>query len=879
VEQGARPRHDLIRLGLAALALVAGLAQPRLASGERPALDPTRARVEELERLGVGTVSAETLPRLLPALKDPSAELRSAAVALLARPALEPAKVHPLLLKALADREPRVRAIAVHAIGERGKAALPLAPALARLLGEEKLGGLIAETAAQALLKLGPETAPALLAVLPATKRGGRARLLAVLAQVAPAQALPVLLAEKKRESIEAAARGLGRTPEISAELVKVLGDEGARTTARGHAAFLLGRLGPPAAAVAALRTAAGAPDLELALAAEEALLLGRTLTGAPQRALAALQSSKAVLRARAAAVLALVRLADRPLVAALVPLTEDRSKAVREAAFRLLRERWSLLTREERARVTERRVRTAGSPYRDLLDWPPTAAVLPRLLEVASRERDRGELFARVMALGHEAVPAITPALKHSSVLVRRTALDALARLGPAAVGAVPELVAALHDADPRVKLLAVWVLGRVGPPAAGAGPPLVSALAEKGVLGDAVVAALGDLGAAALPALIAGLKDPREPLRVRCASLLGELGSSAATAAEALATLATARGNARPAALAALTLVAPRDARTARAVLEGLRDRSPEVRSAAARGAAACTASPELVSALIAALGDKGEDVRGGAARSLGRLGTSARSAVPALLKRGTDPVEAVRLEAVRALASLDRARAVPVLIERLRDSSDEVVVAALALLAAAGPAAREAGPALGKLLARAAGQPGCARLPEAARALWRVAATPPPILAAARRSLRVEWADDRDPELDCPVAGLRALQGLGAAAVPAIGALLDYLVAMEKEARRSEATSAQAVVDGARAAVRVVFAGMGEAALPTLAAAAASKRSAPTRLTVLEALAAIGRSTPEVRAALKVAAGDRDKTLRDVARKLQQKLAGGR
>ena len=60
----------------------------------------------------------------------------------------------------------------------------------------------------------------------------------------------------------------------------------------------------------------------------------------------------------------------------------------------------------------------------------------------------------------------------------VRRSAADALGKIGPPAAEAVPALAAALHDPDEDVRRSAADALGKIGPAAAEAVPALAAAL-----------------------------------------------------------------------------------------------------------------------------------------------------------------------------------------------------------------------------------------------------------------------------------------------------------------------------------------------------------------------------------------------------------------
>ncbi|MHB1037987.1 MAG: HEAT repeat domain-containing protein [Pirellulales bacterium] len=73
-----------------------------------------------------------------------------------------------------------------------------------------------------------------------------------------------------------------------------------------------------------------------------------------------------------------------------------------------------------------------------------------------------------------------------------------------------------------------------------------------------------------------------------------------------------------------------------------------------------------------LVAALGDRDEDVRAEAARALARMGPTAKAAVPALIAALGDEHETVRRNAARALGQIGPAAepAIPALIKAMKE-----------------------------------------------------------------------------------------------------------------------------------------------------------------------------------------------------------------
>jgi hypothetical protein len=93
----------------------------------------------------------------------------------------------------------------------------------------------------------------------------------------------------------------------------------------------------------------------------------------------------------------------------------------------------------------------------------------------------------------------------------VRETAIDALARIGPAAI---PSLIVALEDPNADVRDRAAQSLARMGPPAKEAVPMLIAALEDPDwSVRRSAARALGQIGpeaAPAVPALMQLLKSP---------------------------------------------------------------------------------------------------------------------------------------------------------------------------------------------------------------------------------------------------------------------------------------------------------------------------------------------------------------------------------
>jgi HEAT repeat protein len=177
--------------------------------------------------------------------------------------------------------------------------------------------------------------------------------------------------------------------------------------------------------------------------------------------------------------------------------------------------------------------------------------------------------------------------------------------------------------------------------------------------------VDALGQIGPAAVPALVEALGDPDMRVRVRAVAALGHIGSAAEPAVPA--------------------------------IVEALRDHQPRVRAAAAYalGRLGLAAEP-VVPALVKALGDPNSGVRPAAAFALGSMGAAAEPAVPVLVRALGDPQPDVRGAILHALGAIGAAAepAIPALVEALGDPEQRVQLRAASTLRELANALRDTG-----------------------------------------------------------------------------------------------------------------------------------------------------------------------------------------
>ncbi|MXZ00554.1 hypothetical protein F4Y93_07875 [Candidatus Poribacteria bacterium] len=222
--------------------------------------------------------------------------------------------------------------------------------------------------------------------------------------------------------------------------------------------------------------------------------------------------------------------------------------------------------------------------------------------------------------------------ALNTDDTAARMEAANALGFMREAAAGAVPALVNALEDSYEPVRRNAIYALGVIG---ASAVESLSDALeAEKKAFEMEPILHICDaahglaaIGAPAVPALIAALKDERENVRASAAYALGEMGPLAAEAVDGLIALLTDTSEeVRQHATSALGMIKVPASRTVPALVQVLED--PEDTDLAFFAAQALTRigpdATEAIPALSEALMSESAYVRGFSSEALSRIGT---------------------------------------------------------------------------------------------------------------------------------------------------------------------------------------------------------------------------------------------------------------
>lgn len=288
--------------------------------------------------------------------------------------------------------------------------------------------------------------------------------------------------------------------------------------------------------------------------------------------------------------------------------------------------------------------------------------------------------LIAPTLAAGAEPDPAKddplgywAERLPNADAKVRMQAVIELGKLGDKAVPAVPGIADRLQtDKDARVRLAAAGVLGKIGPKAADGVPALIGALKDEGFdVCPWSATALGNIGPgakAAVPPLTEMLKSNISSRAYTAARALGKIGPDAKSAVPEL--------------------------------LRVVRENPHSIAAEAAESLWQIDKHPEAIPALIKLLKDSSSSStsKGAAAESLGRIGPPAKAAVHELLDALRDDRSLIAVKAALALWQIEEHKnAIPFLIDQLKHRDETERYHACWRLAAIGPPAKAAIPAL--------------------------------------------------------------------------------------------------------------------------------------------------------------------------------------
>ena len=489
-----------------------------------------------LAQFGAMAKNAEpALSQMLAKETDPVA--RAAALTALPKISADPVKTAPLLVAAVKDDSEPIRHAAINAIAATPALRRPAVPLLAAALTDTNPA--VAQRAARALGRLGPDAADALPALIAGARAAkGDAAFADVLAQIGPA-ALPALLTELKKSDAASGAwilrtlRGFG--PPAVPALIKAL--QQPDPALRASAAGALGAMGRDAAdAIKPLFTLASSSDPATQATALRALTaLQATPAQLKPLLQAALASPVQELRKAGATGMATLGGAASLGVDGLRELLADEDAASRLAAVRAFGELGAkaapavplLVAKLDDLSMQMTVMETLGKI------GPASAPAVPRLLEIADKNGNdvKAAALTAFAGIGREAaaaLPQIYAALRDPSSELRTPAVPALASVESDEAKVIAALTAALGDETGRVRRPAAQALARFGERSRVAAPGIVAML-ERDI--DRVVAldALRAIGVRDVPDLlkVLAVKDPK--VRVFACESLAALGPEA--------------------------------------------------------------------------------------------------------------------------------------------------------------------------------------------------------------------------------------------------------------------------------------------------------------------------------------------------------------
>ncbi len=302
------------------------------------------------------------------------------------------------------------------------------------------------------------------------------------------------------------------------------------------EAAEELAVLGPAAKdAVPALVAVLDDPDVQVRATAAIALgRIGSDAKDAVGKLIGLLEDATELVRWTALIALGDIGPAASPAVPSVIRKLRDEAENVRSGAM------FALGRIGPAAAVTVPTVVEFLSDQRDDVVWVAAralgkmgeAAVLPLIEGLKSSKQIVRWACARALGgigpAAHAAVPALITALfdqgEERLYYIPRFAAEALGQIGPAAVSAVPALIEALRKDHIRMQFKVAKAVKVIGPEHAI--PALIPLLAEEKV-GWGASFVLQELGAAAVPELIAVLKSGNRMARYHACSTIRTIGS----------------------------------------------------------------------------------------------------------------------------------------------------------------------------------------------------------------------------------------------------------------------------------------------------------------------------------------------------------------
>jgi HEAT repeat protein len=807
--------------------------------------------------------SAEGVPALVAALKDPEMELRQRGAAGLCTLGPLGAEAVPALVEALGDQQDEnLRVAAARALGLVGaKKTKEVVPALTRALADAR--PQVRSSAAEALAAIAPqprtgaafaqenEAIPALIELLADPFPDVNAKAQIALQKLGDV-ILPDLLQalndpnpEKRRMAASVLARkGGNRLNEVGPALKAMFQDPEPRVALAAAEAFL--RLNQTSAdafpsVLPLLRTALKDPNPAVRLQALKVFGSSQAPVGPAQAEWAALcreglKDPEVRVRIQAIGGMRSDVYREKDNRVALLVALRDPEKSVRQTAA------WGL-------------------------SWygPEAREAVPLLLEMLRAGPDAGTRTTAAFALGRvgREDPEVANALREALAAKEKAAsrsivIGALGMLGEVAKPAAPLLLEALQDRETQVRDAALDAVSRMGLDASVVVPPLLEMLGNQDDAEDptSMNVRLQDfvkkMGPAGLTEVNNGLSDRNPVRRLGAVIFLAKLSPAAPQAKRGFEqALKDEDAGVRVRAAEALWLIDHKADRVVSLVVAALKDSDLRVRRRAIRVVNLIgPQAKEAVPGLIEALREKDDRLRLQVVQALGRIGPEASPAVGTLLEAVKDTKPGgPRLAALQSLGEIGpkAGAAVPTLLAFVKDFDVLVRVGALRALGRIGPQNEEVGAAVVEAL----GDP----VPSV-----RLAAVEAAGRAGPRQSGNLtKLLKDDDPNLRFQVAS--ALSRFGPEAKGALPALQQ---AVEDEDRRVAVQVAEALwlIDRQKTGMAALMRGL-------------VAKDVAVRLSALRVLGNMGPEARDAVPALLSAAQDSDNLVRGEAVRALQRV----